>query len=63
VAVLDSLRDSVRLRAIHSASGGRADRSGQLGEREELLGAVALVLQQAGLTPAADRESASTEAP
>jgi glucokinase-like ROK family protein len=47
--VLDPLRESVRLRAIRSASEDVQIVPGQLGERAELLGAVALVLQQAGL--------------
>jgi predicted NBD/HSP70 family sugar kinase len=47
--VLDPLRESVRLRAIQSASEDVQIVPGQLGERAELLGAVALVLQQAGV--------------
>jgi glucokinase-like ROK family protein len=47
--LLDPLRESVRLRAIHSASEDVQIVPGQLGERAELLGAVALVIQQAGL--------------
>jgi len=47
--LLDPLRESVQLRAIHSASEDVQIVPGPLGERAELLGAVALVLQQAGL--------------
>jgi predicted NBD/HSP70 family sugar kinase len=50
--LLDPLRESVRLRAIQSASEDVQIVPGQLGERAELLGAVALVLQHAGLSVA-----------
>jgi predicted NBD/HSP70 family sugar kinase len=46
--LLDPLRESVRLRAIPSAVEDVEIVPGQLGERAELLGALALVLQQAG---------------
>ncbi len=55
--VLDPLRESVRLRAIPSASEDVQIVPGLLGERAELLGAVALVLQQAGPLMAAGREA------
>jgi predicted NBD/HSP70 family sugar kinase len=61
--LLDPLRESVRLRAIPSASEDVQIVPGLLGERAELLGAVALVLQQAGPLMAADREAAAAEAP
>jgi predicted NBD/HSP70 family sugar kinase len=55
--LLDPLRESVRLRAIPSAAEDVEIVPGELGERAELLGAVALVLQEAsptggGRTPA-----------
>ncbi|MGH2782242.1 MAG: ROK family transcriptional regulator [Thermoleophilaceae bacterium] len=55
--LLDPLRESVRLRVIPSAAEDVEIVAGELGERAELLGAVALVLQEAvparaGLTPA-----------
>ncbi len=43
--ILEPLRDSVRLRAIPSAAEDVEIVNGQLGERAELLGAVALVLR------------------
>jgi predicted NBD/HSP70 family sugar kinase len=45
--MLDPLRESVRLRAIPSAAQDVEIVPGELGERAELLGAVALVLQEA----------------
>jgi predicted NBD/HSP70 family sugar kinase len=51
--LLDPLRESVRLRAIPSAADDVEIVPGELGERAELLGAVALVLQEA--TPASGR--------
>jgi predicted NBD/HSP70 family sugar kinase len=57
--ILEPLRDSVRLRAIPSAAEDVAIVPGELGERAELLGAVALVLQQAGLTVERAKEGAS----
>jgi len=56
--VLDPMHESVRLRAIASAAEDVEIVPGQLGERAELLGAVALVLQQAGPRVAAGREPA-----
>jgi predicted NBD/HSP70 family sugar kinase len=56
--VLDPLHESVRLRAIPSAAEDVEIVPGELGERAELLGAVALVLQQAGPRVAAGREPA-----
>ena len=56
--VLDPMHESVRLRAIPSAAEDVAIVPGALGERAELLGAVALVLQQAGPRVAAGREPA-----
>jgi predicted NBD/HSP70 family sugar kinase len=56
--VLDPLHESVRLRAIASAAEDVEIVPGRLGERAELLGAVALVLQQAGPRVAAGREPA-----
>ncbi len=47
--ILEPLRDSVRLRAIPSAAEDVAIVNGELGERAELLGAVALVLREASL--------------
>ena len=47
--LLDPLRESVRLRAIPSAAEDVEIVPGELGERAELLGAVALVLQEASL--------------
>lgn len=58
--VLDPMHESVRLRAIASAAEDVEIVPGRLGERAELLGAVALVLQQAGPRVAAGRESMST---
>jgi len=58
--VLDPMHESVRLRAIASAAEDVQIVPGELGERAELLGAVALVLQQAGPRVAAGRESMST---
>ena len=49
--LLDPLRESVRLRAIPSAAEDVEIVPGELGERAELLGAVALVLQEAALAP------------
>jgi predicted NBD/HSP70 family sugar kinase len=46
--LLDPLREAVRLRAIPSAADDVRIVPGQLGARAELLGAVALVLHQAG---------------
>ena len=46
--VLEPLRESVRLRAIQSAAEDLEVVPGELGERAELLGAVALVLHEAG---------------
>jgi predicted NBD/HSP70 family sugar kinase len=60
--VLEPLRESVRLRAIPSASEDVQIVPGLLGERAELLGAVALVLQQAGPLMAASREGRAREA-
>jgi predicted NBD/HSP70 family sugar kinase/biotin operon repressor len=51
--LLDPLRESVRLRAIPSAAEDVEIVPGELGERAELLGAVALVLQEASLAPGA----------
>jgi predicted NBD/HSP70 family sugar kinase len=51
--LLDPLRESVRLRAIPSAAEDVEIVPGELGERAELLGAVALVLQGASLAPGA----------
>jgi predicted NBD/HSP70 family sugar kinase len=48
--LLDPLRESVRLRALPSAAEDVQIVPGELGERAELLGAVALVLQNASLT-------------
>ena len=56
--VLDPMHESVRLRAIASAAEDVEIVPGRLGERAELLGAVALVLQQAGPRVAAGREPA-----
>jgi predicted NBD/HSP70 family sugar kinase len=47
--LLDPLRESVTLRAIQSAGEDVRIVPGELGERAELLGAVALVLQEASL--------------
>jgi predicted NBD/HSP70 family sugar kinase len=47
--LLDPLRESVRLRAIPSAAEDVEIVPGELGERAELLGAVALVLKEASL--------------
>jgi predicted NBD/HSP70 family sugar kinase len=47
--ILEPLRDSVRLRAIPSAAEDVEIVNGELGERAELLGAVALVLREASL--------------
>jgi predicted NBD/HSP70 family sugar kinase len=58
--VLEPMHESVRLRAIASAAEDVEIVPGRLGERAELLGAVALVLQQAGPRVAAGRESVST---
>jgi predicted NBD/HSP70 family sugar kinase len=44
--LLEPLRDSVRLRAIATAAEDVEIVPGELGERAELLGAVALVLHQ-----------------
>jgi predicted NBD/HSP70 family sugar kinase/biotin operon repressor len=65
-ALLDSLRESVGLRAIPSAAEDVQIVAGELGERAELLGAVALVLHQAGAaltgrTPALQAATAETE--
>jgi len=49
--LLDPLRESVSLRAIPSAAEDVEIVPGELGERAELLGAVALVLQEASPTP------------
>jgi predicted NBD/HSP70 family sugar kinase len=46
--VLEPLRESVRLRAIQSAAEDVEVVPGELGERAEVLGAVALVLHEAG---------------
>jgi predicted NBD/HSP70 family sugar kinase len=46
--LLDPLREAVGLRAIPSAAEDVEIVPGELGERAELLGAVALVLHQAG---------------
>jgi predicted NBD/HSP70 family sugar kinase len=46
--LLGPLRESVRLRAIPSASEDVEIVTGELGERAEVLGALALVLQEAG---------------
>jgi predicted NBD/HSP70 family sugar kinase len=51
--LLDPLRESVRLRAIPSAAEDVEIVPGELGERAELLGAVALVLQGASRAPGA----------
>ena len=51
--LLDPLRESVRLRAIPSAAEDVRIVPGQLGERAELLGAIALVLQEASLAQGA----------
>jgi predicted NBD/HSP70 family sugar kinase/biotin operon repressor len=51
--LLDPLRESVSLRAIPSAGEDVRIVPGELGERAELLGAVALVLQEASLAPGA----------
>jgi predicted NBD/HSP70 family sugar kinase/biotin operon repressor len=51
--LLDPLRESVSLRAIPSAAEDVEIVPGELGERAELLGAVALVLQEASLAPGA----------
>jgi glucokinase-like ROK family protein len=53
--VLDPMHESVRLRAIPSAAEDLEIVPGRLGERAELLGALALVLQQAGPRVAAGR--------
>ena len=50
--LLDPLRESVNLRAIPSAAEDVEIVPGELGERAELLGAVALVLQEASLAQA-----------
>jgi predicted NBD/HSP70 family sugar kinase/biotin operon repressor len=49
--LLDPLTESVRLRAIPTAAEDVRVVPGELGERAELLGAVALVLQEASLAP------------
>jgi predicted NBD/HSP70 family sugar kinase/biotin operon repressor len=51
--LLDPLRESVSLRAIPSAGEDVSIVPGELGERAELLGAVALVLQEASLAQGA----------
>jgi predicted NBD/HSP70 family sugar kinase/biotin operon repressor len=51
--LLDPLRESVRMRAIPSAAEDVEIVPGELGERAELLGAVALVLQEASLAQGA----------
>ena len=51
--LLDPLRESVRLRAIPSAAEDVEIVPGELGERAELLGAVALVLKEASLAQGA----------
>ena len=51
--LLDPLRESVRLRAIPSAAEDVRIVPGELGERAELLGAIALVLQEASLAQGA----------
>jgi predicted NBD/HSP70 family sugar kinase len=51
--LLDPLRESVSLRAIPSAAEDVSIVPGELGERAELLGAVALVLQEASLAQGA----------
>ena len=51
--LLDPLRESVSLRAIPSAAEDVRIVPGELGERAELLGAVALVLQEASLAQGA----------
>jgi predicted NBD/HSP70 family sugar kinase len=51
--LLDPLRESVSLRAIPSAGENVQIVPGELGERAELLGAVALVLQEASLAQGA----------
>jgi predicted NBD/HSP70 family sugar kinase len=50
--LFDPLRESVNLRAIPSAAEDVKIVAGELGERAELLGAVALVLQEASLAQA-----------
>jgi predicted NBD/HSP70 family sugar kinase/biotin operon repressor len=50
--LFDPLRESVNLRAIPSAAEDVEIVAGELGERAELLGAVALVLQEASLAQA-----------
>jgi predicted NBD/HSP70 family sugar kinase len=50
--LFDPLRESVNLRAIPSAAEDVQIVAGELGERAELLGAVALVLQEASLAQA-----------
>ena len=60
--VLDPMHESVRLRAIPSAAEDVEIVPGALGERAELLGAVALVLQEAGPRVAAGREPAKAGA-
>jgi predicted NBD/HSP70 family sugar kinase len=49
--LLDPLMESVSLRALPSAATDVQIVHGELGERAELLGAVALVLQEASVTP------------
>ena len=64
--LLDPLREAVRLRAIPSAAEDVEIVPGELGERAELLGAVALVLHEARPVwsgPAPAIQSAATAAP
>jgi predicted NBD/HSP70 family sugar kinase/biotin operon repressor len=61
--LLDPLRESVRLRAIPSAAEDVRIVPGKLGERAELLGAVALVLQKASLAQGARTPALQTTEP
>jgi predicted NBD/HSP70 family sugar kinase len=61
--LLDPLRESVRLRAIPSAAEDVEIVPGELGERAELLGAVALVLQEATPTRGGRAPAAKTMEP
>lgn len=60
--VLGPLRESVRLRAIASAAADVEIVPGELGERAELLGGVALVLHQASPVQGARRQPAANAA-
>jgi predicted NBD/HSP70 family sugar kinase len=59
--LLEPLRESVSLRAIPSAGEDVVIVPGELGERAELLGAIALVLQEVSLAQGARTPALATE--